>query len=90
MKRRNFLKLAGMTALSPALIESARSNQLPVLSDPATKKLYLDSVKANNQMIPKLLENQETEPAHTWYGGVPDTYGIHSAGQTNSQSTGRR
>lgn len=78
MNRRTFLQASGSAALlgafglKPSLAASAE----------ATNGILQELVRANDARIPGLLEQQERRPGHRWLGGVPNAYGLHSAGGT--------
>lgn len=77
MKRRKFLKIAGITSLTPTITKGI---DILKLTNPQTENLYLELVQANDEHIPEQLEKQEMRKSNRWFGGVPDAYGIYSAG----------
>jgi hypothetical protein len=79
MKRRDFLVLgttatAAATLLPHAFAAAAEAG--------ATDELLRDLVRANDEGIPKLLARQERRTGHPSRGGLPNDYGIFTAGGT--------
>jgi hypothetical protein len=78
MNRRTFMKSAGAGTLavnyylSPAIIRLLSSND----------RFYLSLIEENDRQIPDLLKRQNLNENSPYYGGVPDRYGIHTAGGT--------
>ncbi len=82
MKRRHFIKFAGATTLSPALIHGMIYLDKTMMSKNRRTKnngIYNRLVAANDALILDLVEKQELDQSHPWFGGVPNNYGIHTA-----------
>ncbi|MBN1481174.1 hypothetical protein EH223_01845 [candidate division KSB1 bacterium] len=75
MNRRTFLSTSASVACA-ALIPFACQRRKPEIN------IVTRLVQQNDKNIPRLLTNQEANTEHTWFGGVVDAYGIHSAGHT--------
>src|ERR1041385_1397860 len=77
MNRRHFVALGAtataMVALAPRLF-AADAN--------STEELLREIVRANDEAIPKSLAKQERGAAHPSRGGMPNDYGIFTAGGT--------
>ena len=79
MKRRNFMKLAGISTISPFLFpQSTPAVFLPETED----RFVLSLVKANDSLIPDLLKRQNANSPPIEVGGIPDHFGIYTAGGT--------
>ncbi|NIA32078.1 MAG: hypothetical protein GWP06_19485 [Actinobacteria bacterium] len=46
------------------------------------QNIYRRLVHGNDELVPALLKKQERRSANKWLGGIPDNYGIHTAGGT--------
>lgn len=76
MNRRQFVKnSAGAVALG-ALTLSCRK-------EPPDIDIVTRLIHENDTHLPRLLQRQEDEKNHQWFGGIVDGYGIHSAGATS-------
>ncbi len=79
MKRRTFLQGLGTTAfLAPLANLSFAQYQHTKDID----QLIQSFVKSNDDSVKRLLDRQEKAKDHNWYGGVTNTYGIHTPQST--------
>jgi hypothetical protein len=79
MKRRNFLTLGASAVVVGALgANRTRAAAAPVADDDLLRGL----IRANDAAIPAQLRKQERRASHRWLGGMPNEYGIHTAGGT--------
>jgi hypothetical protein len=81
MKRRIFLNYTFLSALSPlfaSLNKISDLNNIISVGD----NIYTYLLRINDDLIPGLIAKQEMRHSHRWFGGVPDKYGIHTAGGT--------
>lgn len=77
MERRTFLQSLGTTAcLSP--FAGSYAFAPAVISYDTMEQLLKNFVKRNDEIIVDLLERQEKDAAHVWYGGLVNRYGIHT------------
>jgi len=51
-------------------------------TDAVPGALVADLVRRNDDRIPRLLERQERRTSHRWVGGLPNEFGIFTAGDT--------
>jgi hypothetical protein len=85
MKRRQFIKLAGATTLSPAFtngithLDETWESRIIITEDDG---IYNRLVAENDTLVKNLLEKQELDRAHRWFGGIPNNYGIYTASDT--------
>lgn len=79
MKRREFIMSAAASAAAPALLISCQRRPKSC----AEKDLIDQLVCQLDQAIPSLLQSQEQNSAHQWFGGIRDSWGIHSPGATS-------
>jgi hypothetical protein len=83
MNRREFLEGAGaacchgaarrLPPLAGAWLQSGAPNADPII---------LRLVSANDDRVRQYLLRQERRRGHRWLGGIPNEYGIHTAGET--------
>lgn len=78
MNRRRFVTLTAtataVTAIAPRVLRAA--------ADSSTDELLREIVRANDDAIPKSLAKQERGAGHPSLGGMPNDYGIFTAGGT--------
>jgi len=83
MKRRNFVKAAGLATLPalgilPVSLMTSACNKYEGL-DP-DKAFFLRLVHYNDKRIPDMLDNQNQDEATSFFGAVPDNYKIYHPG----------
>ncbi len=76
MKRRSFVKqsigIAGLTSNVNWDLPGHRNGHLH-------KQFILQLIQENDHRIPEILARQQGNPAHPYYGGAPNPYGIYAA-----------
>jgi len=81
MNRRSFVKLASTGTISPLLFTP--SFPASVLSDNnIDDRFFLSLMKANDTLVPGLLNSQNLLVDSSNHGGLPNPFGIHTAGGT--------
>ncbi len=70
MKRRRFLQLAGAVSLTVA-------NRFTFASALTESDVFKTLVRQNDDLVKKLLQDQETDASHQWYGAIRNDNGIH-------------
>jgi hypothetical protein len=80
MNRRDFL-LSSSVATAVAAF-AVRGTAAPAEKSPAPGDLLRGMIRANDEQIPAQLARQERRANHRWLGGMPNEYGIHTAGGT--------
>lgn len=82
MNRRHFLvssaAASSLAALGPLAVRSQAADKPAAAGD-----LLREAIRANDEQIPGLLAQQERRPGHRWLGGMPNEYGLHTAGGTS-------
>ncbi len=76
MHRRDFLALSGL-GLGNTVLGCCVG---PRISQSQHSSLVAQMIAQNDASIPDLLERQQLDPSHRWFGGIVNSYGLYFAG----------
>ena len=84
MKRRKFIKTGFLSTLSPLVITTPVSAGIRtrIVEASEDRDFFAALVKANDEQVTDLLKRQQILDDHDQFGGLPDDFGIYTAGGT--------